>query len=99
MKLTDVIRRPLVTEKTSILREDGRTLVFQVALDANKVEIKKAVEKMYNVTVESVNTINVASKRKQRYTKTGFVSGSTGTYKKAVVTLKKGESIDFYSNI
>jgi large subunit ribosomal protein L23 len=94
-----ILKQPLITEKMTKISEKLNRYGFIVDERANKVEIKKAVEKMYNVTVESVNTINVASKRKQRYTKTGFVSGSTGTYKKAVVTLKKGESIDFYSNI
>jgi large subunit ribosomal protein L23 len=90
-----ILKKPLITEKMTKISEKLNRYGFI----ANKVEIKKAVEKMYNVSVESVNTITVASKRKQRYTKTGFVSGSTGTYKKAVVTLKKGDTIDFYSNI
>ena len=94
-----ILKKPLITEKMTKISEKLNRYGFIVDDRANKVEIKKAVEKMYNVTVESVNTINVASKRKQRYTKTGFVSGSTGTYKKAVVTLKKGDTIDFYSNI
>jgi len=94
-----ILKKPLITEKMTKLSEKLNRYGFIVDDRANKVEIKKAVEKMYNVSVDSVNTINVASKRKQRYTKTGFVSGSTGTYKKAVVTLKKGDSIDFYSNI
>lgn len=94
-----ILKQPLITEKMTKISEKLNRYGFIVDERANKVEIKKAVEKMYNVTVESINTINVASKRKQRYTKTGFVSGSTGTYKKAVVTLKKGDTIDFYSNI
>lgn len=94
-----ILKKPLITEKMTKISEKLNRYGFIVDDCANKVEIKKAVEKMYNVSVESVNTITVASKRKQRYTKTGFVSGSTGTYKKAVVTLKKGDTIDFYSNI
>jgi large subunit ribosomal protein L23 len=94
-----ILKKPLITEKMTKISEKLNRFGFIVDGNANKVQIKQAVEKMYNVTVESVNTINVASKRKQRYTKTGFVSGSTGTYKKAVVTLKKGDTIDFYSNI
>ncbi len=94
-----VLKKPLITEKMTKTSEKLGQYGFIVDQNANKVQIKKAVEKMYNVTVDSVNTLIVASKRKTRYTKTGFVSGSTGTYKKAVVTLKKGDTIDFYSNI
>jgi len=94
-----VLKKPLITEKMTKTSEKLGQYGFIVDRKANKVEIKKAVEKMYNVTVDSVNTITVASKRKQRYTKTGFVSGSTGIIKKAIVTLKKGDTIDFYSNI
>ena len=72
---------------------------FLVDRTANKIQIKQAVEKMYNVTVESVNTMVAPGKAKTRYTKTGVVSGSSGSFKKAVVTLKKGDAIDFYSNI
>ena len=71
---------------------------FRVQRDANKVEIKKAVEAMYNVTVTSV-TMVVCPKTKTRYTKSGVVEGRAAAYKKAIVTLKKGEQIDFYSNI
>ena len=72
---------------------------FIVDYKANKIQIKQAIKDMYNVTVESVNTMRVPGKIRTRYTKTGFTKGSTGAYKKAVVTLKKGETIDFYSNI
>ncbi|MCL1868369.1 MAG: 50S ribosomal protein L23 [Paludibacter sp.] len=72
---------------------------FRVLRDANKIEIKKAVEDMYEVTVEEVNTIIVAPKRRQRYTKAGVTKGATSAYKKAIVTLKEGDTIDFYSNI
>ena len=80
--------------------EDQRSWVNTVFVDrtANKIQIKQAVEKMYNVTVESVNTMVAPGKAKTRYTKTGVVSGS-GCSKKAVVTLKKGDAIDFYGNI
>lgn len=94
-----VLKKPLITEKMTKTSEKLGQYGFIVDRKANKVEIQKAVEKMYNVTVDRVNTITVASKRKQRYTKTGFVSGSTGIIKKAIVTLKKGDTIDFYSNI
>jgi large subunit ribosomal protein L23 len=94
-----VLKKPLITEKMTKTSEKLGQYGFIVDRKANKVEIKKAVEKMYNVTVDTVNTLTIAGKRKTRYTKTGFVSGSTGIYKKAIVTLKKGDTIDFYSNI
>jgi large subunit ribosomal protein L23 len=94
-----VLKQPLITEKMTKISEKLGQYGFIVDVRANKVEIKKAVEKMYNVTVDSVNTVTVAGKVKARYTKTGFVAGSTGIYKKAIVTLKKGDTIDFYSNI
>lgn len=72
---------------------------FLVARKANKLQIKKAVEELYGVTVESVNTINSGGKTKSRYTKSGVMKGRTAATKKAVVTLTKGETIDFYSNI
>ncbi|MFM7217614.1 MAG: 50S ribosomal protein L23 [Bacteroidota bacterium] len=94
-----VLKKPLITEKMTKTSEKLGQYGFIVDRNANKVQIKKAVEKMYNVSVDSVNTLTIAGKRKTRYTKTGFVSGSTGTFKKAIVTLKKGDTIDFYSNI
>ncbi|HON51813.1 MAG TPA: 50S ribosomal protein L23, partial [Bacteroidales bacterium] len=72
---------------------------FIVDKNADKTQIKKAVEEMYGVTVESVNTIRYAGKVKTRNTKSGVVVGKTNSYKKAIVSLKQGEQIDFYSNI
>jgi large subunit ribosomal protein L23 len=72
---------------------------FRVSPDANKIEIKEAIEQMYQVVVEDVNTMKFAGKKKSRYTKSGVVSGRQDAYKKAIVTLKKGETIDFFSNI
>ena len=72
---------------------------FRVDKDANKIQIKQAVEAMYNVTVTEVNTMIVAPKKKSRFTKSGVINGRTSAYKKAVVTVKEGEQIDFYSNI
>ena len=72
---------------------------FVVARNANKVEIKKAVEEMYNVQVTDVNTLIRAPKIKQRWTKSGLLKGAQQAYKKAIVTLAEGETIDFYSNI
>ncbi len=72
---------------------------FRVDKNSNKIEIKKAVEQMYSVTVTDVNTMVAAPKKRIRYTKSGYNKGATSAYKKAVVTLKEGDVIDFYSNI
>jgi large subunit ribosomal protein L23 len=93
-----ILKKPLVTEKVSALNEKGK-YGFLVDADANKVEIKKAVEKQYGVNVEKVNTMTVMGKMKTRYTKTGILSGRQQSYKKAIVTLAEGEVIDFYSNV
>jgi large subunit ribosomal protein L23 len=93
-----VLKKPLVTEKVSALNEKGK-YGFIVDSDANKVEIKKAVEKQYGVNVEKVNTMNVMGKFKTRYTKAGVLAGRRPNYKKAIVTLAEGEVIDFYSNV
>ena len=93
-----VLKKPLVTEKVSSLNEKGK-YGFIVDSDANKVEIKKAVEKQYGVNVEKVNTLNVMGKFKTRYTKAGVLSGRRPNYKKAIVTLAEGEVIDFYNNV
>ena len=90
MKLTDVIRRPLITEKTSILREqDGRTSVFQVAVDANKTEIKRAVETLLGSKVEHVRTAIAHGKVKRQ----GRFSGQRSDWKKAYVKLREGEKL------
>jgi len=93
-----VLKKPLITEKISTLNESGK-YGFIVDMDANKVEIKKEVEKMYGVTVESVNTMRYQGKQKSRYTKSKVVTGRTAGYKKAIVTVADGEVIDFYSGI
>ena len=95
-----IIIKPIVTEKqTAITEKFPNRYGFRVSPDANKVEIKKAVEVMYGVNVESVNTMNYAGKKKSRYTKSGIINGKTSSFKKAIVTLKEGETIDFFSNI
>ena len=95
-----IIIKPIVTEKqTSVTEKMPNRFGFRVSPDANKLEIKKAVEEMYNVSVESVNTMNYSGKRKSRYTKSGIINGKQAAYKKAIVTLKEGEVIDFFSNI
>jgi len=93
-----VLIKPVVTEKVSALNEKGK-YGFIVNRKANKVEIKKAVEKMYGVTVEDVNTMNYLGKLKTRYTKSRVVSGRSPSYKKAIVTVAEGDVIDFYSEI
>ncbi len=93
-----ILRKPLVTEKVSALNEKGK-YGFIVDTDANKVEIRKAVEKQYGVNVEKVNTMVVMGKKKTRYTKAGVLAGRKPSYKKAIVTLAAGEVIDFYSNV
>jgi len=93
-----ILKKPLVTEKVSALNEKGKYGFF-VDINANKVEIKKAVEKQYGVTVASVNTTSVMGKEKTRYTKAGVLAGRKPNYKKAIVTLAQGEVIDFYSNV
>ena len=89
MKLTDVIRRPLITEKTSILREDGRTLVFQVAPGANKIEIKRAVEQLLGAKVASIRTGIAHGKIKRQ----GRFAGQRPDWKKAYVKLREGEKM------
>ena len=94
-----ILLKPIVTEKMNALGEKLNRYGFVVAKDANKLQIKEAVEDMYGVTVEAVNTMRYGGKRKSRYTKTGIISGKTNAFKKAVITLAEGETIDFYSNI
>ena len=94
-----IIVKPLVTEKMTSITEKSNRFGFIVSPEANKVEIKNEVEALYNVTVVSVNTIRYAGKNKARWTKSGLLKGRTNAYKKAIVTLKDGDTIDFYSNI
>jgi large subunit ribosomal protein L23 len=89
VKLTSVIRRPLITEKTTILREDGRTLVLQVAADANKVEIRQAVEQLFGSKVAEVRTTSVRGKLKRQ----GRFVGRRPDWKKAYVRLRDGEKL------
>ena len=95
-----IIIKPLVTEKmTAITDKSNNRFGFIVRPEANKLQIKEEVEKRYNVNVKSVSTIRYAGKTKSRYTKRGLVKGRTNAFKKAIVTLSEGETIDFYSNI
>lgn len=95
----NIIIKPIITEKITKMGEKDSRYGFLVNPHANKIQIKNAVAQMYGVTIESVNTIIQRGKSKSRYTKAGFVTGKRSNTKKAIVTLKKGESIDFYSNI
>ncbi|KOF03565.1 LSU ribosomal protein L23P [Roseivirga ehrenbergii] len=93
-----VLKKPLVTEKVSALNEKGK-YGFVVDYKANKIEIKVAVEQMYGVTVEDVNTMRYSGKTKSRMTKSRVVQGQTSAFKKAIVTVAEGDVIDFYSGI
>lgn len=95
----NILLKPIVTEKMTVQSEKFNRYGFIVAKDANKLQIKKAVEEMYGVTVESVKTMIYNGKRKVRYTKSGIMSGRTPVYKKAIITVAEGDTIDFYSNI
>ncbi|MBR6141132.1 MAG: 50S ribosomal protein L23 [Bacteroidaceae bacterium] len=93
------IVKPLVTEKMTAITEKQNKFGFIVRPEANKIEIKKEVEALYNVTVTDVNTCVYGGKNKSRYTRSGLIKGRTNAFKKAIVTLKEGDVIDFYSNI
>jgi len=94
-----VIMKPIITEKMTQMGEKLNRYGFLVDRKANKLQIKQAIKDLYGVDVASVNTMIFSGKNKSRFTKTGIISGRTSAYKKAIVTLAKGETIDFYSNI
>ena len=94
------IIKPLVTEKqTKITEKNPSRYGFIVRPEANKLQIKREVESLYHVTVVDVNTLRYAGKRLSRYTKAGLIKGQKNAFKKAIVTVKEGDTIDFYSNI
>jgi len=95
----NILIKPIITEKATNDSELNNRYCFQVNTKANKVEIKKAVEAFYGVSVEKVRTINVRPDRKTRHTKTGIQHGKTNAVKKAIVQLAEGETIDLYANI
>jgi large subunit ribosomal protein L23 len=99
MKLSEVLIKPIVTEKSNKLTDAKQTYAFRVHRKANKLEIKKAIEEFYGVTVTEVNTIVVPGKSKSRFTKSGFISGIKPAYKKAYVKVGENETIDLYANI
>ncbi|MCX6235612.1 MAG: 50S ribosomal protein L23 [Bacteroidetes bacterium] len=94
-----IILEPIITEKMTAKGEALNQFGFIVDRRANKLQIKKAIKDIYGVDVLSVNTMNYSGKIKSRYTKSGILQGRTNAYKKAIVTLAEGETIDFYSNI
>jgi large subunit ribosomal protein L23 len=94
-----IIIKPVITEKMTAKGESLNQYGFIVSRDANKIQIKNEVQDLYGVDVISVNTMNYSGKRKQRMTKSGLISGKTKAFKKAVVTVAEGETIDFFSNI
>ena len=95
----NILIKPIITEKATNDSELNNRYTFQVNVKSNKVEIKKAVEKAYGVSVEKVRTINVRPERNTRHTKAGIQHGKTNAVKKAIVQLAEGESIDLYANM
>ena len=89
------IRRPIVTEKSNLVKEVANKVVFEVDKNANKIEIKQAVQQLFNVTVQEVNVMNFLGKRKRA----GRILGKKQDWKKAIVTLKKGDKIEFFENV
>ena len=94
-----ILIKPIITEKATAGSELRNCFSFVVNKKANKVEIKKAVEAAYGVSVDKVRTINVRPDRNTKYTKTGIVTGKTNAYKKAIVQVAEGDTIDLYSNL
>ncbi|WP_158825053.1 50S ribosomal protein L23 [Mucilaginibacter lacusdianchii] len=95
----EILKKPLLTEKVSLLTEKLNRYAFKVDPRANKIQIKGAIEAMYGVNVKAVNTMKYSGKLKSRNTKAGIVTGRPATFKKAIITLQDGETIDFYSTI
>jgi large subunit ribosomal protein L23 len=99
MKLTEILIKPILTEKANAQQEKLSRYAFKVDRRANKLEIKTAIEQFYGVNVLEVNTLVVPGKNKSRSTKAAVVSGIKSGYKKALVTVAKGETIDLYASI
>lgn len=99
MKLEEVLIKPVLTEKANLQQEKLKRFSFKVNKKANKLEIKKAVEAFYGVNVTAVNTVIVPGKNKTKFTKAGYLKGVKKGYKKALVTLAEGDTIDLYANI
>lgn len=99
MKFSDVLIKPILSEKANAQQDKLRRYSFRVDRKANKLEIKKAIETFYGVTVVEVNTAVVPAKNKTRFTKAGYISGRKPGYKKAMVTVAEGETIDLYASV
>lgn len=98
-QINDILIKPHITERTALMSEKENKYVFFVHLKSNKLQIKGAIEAMYGVTVDSVNTLISPGKKKSKYTKSGILQGKTSAKKKAIVRIAEGDTIDFYSNI
>ncbi|MBM4160606.1 MAG: 50S ribosomal protein L23 [Ignavibacteria bacterium] len=96
--MTGILKRPIVTEKITGLQEE-RQYAFEVPTDANKIQIARAIEKKFKVKVLSIRTSVVKGKRKTQLTRRGRFEGRTNTWKKAIVTLKEGDKIDYFENV
>ena len=96
-----VLKKPIISEKMARINErpGNKQYAFRVDLDAEKPQIKREIEAMYEVSVKSLRTMIVMGKKRNRYTKAGFISGKSSNYKKAIITLAEGQEIDFYKNI
>ena len=90
---------PIVSEKANALSEKNNRFSFKVSPEANKYQIRDLIEELYDVKVVEIKTMNSDGKKKQRYTRTGIQRGKTAAFKKAIVTLAEGQTIDFYSNL
>jgi large subunit ribosomal protein L23 len=99
MQLAEVLIKPILTEKANAQQEKLKRYAFKVNRKANKLEIKKAIEDFYGVAVVDVNTLVAPGKNKTRFTKAGYIKGVRPAYKKALVTLAEGDTIDLYANI
>ena len=99
MRLSEILIKPILTEKANAQQEKLRRYAFKVNRRANKLEIKKAIEGFYGVTVIDVNTAVIPGKSKTRFTKAGYVKGQKPAYKKALVTVSEGETIDLYATV
>tara|TARA_B100001248_G_scaffold237579_1_gene201637 strand:+ start:241 stop:531 length:291 start_codon:yes stop_codon:yes gene_type:complete len=95
----NILFKPIITEKASKISESLNQYTFLVDKRSNKIQIKKAVEDIYDVKVDNVSTINYGSERKKRYTKNGIQNGKSNSIKKAIVKLAEGDKIDFYDNL
>ena len=94
-----ILIKPIITEKATNDSELFNRYSFVVEKSANKIEIKKAVETAYGVSISSVKTLNYPVQKNTKFTKKGLVTGKKGAYKKAIIQLAEGESIDFYNNL